>query len=104
VLAGDLIRLWAPLFVAIAVGAIWDGLRRALLGRLLLWLATLVLLVATVPGLFVVERHYGPGIYNTFASGGTWDIHRGNLFFVPGMALALAACIASAVRRQRKDS
>lgn len=72
VLVGALLLLWGPLFLAVAVGALWDGSRRALLGRVLLWIGTLLLLAVTVPGLFM----------------------EGNRFFVPGMVFAVAASVA----------
>jgi hypothetical protein len=72
VLVAALFQLWGPLFLAVAVGALWDGWRHALLGRLLLWIGTLLLLAVTVPGLFV----------------------GGNRFFVPGMVFAVAASVA----------
>jgi hypothetical protein len=77
-LVAALLRLWGPLFLAVAVGALWDGWRRALLGRALLWIGTLLLLAVTVPGLFL----------------------GGNRFFVPGMVFALAASVAAVVYRR----
>jgi hypothetical protein len=65
-LVAALLSLWGPLFLAVAIGTLWDGLRRALLGRVLL-------LGVTVPGLFV----------------------GGNRFFVPGMVFAVAASVAA---------
>jgi hypothetical protein len=78
VLVAALVQLWGPLFLAVAVGALWDGWRRALLGRALLWIGTLLLLAVTVPGLFV----------------------GGNHFFVPGLVFALAACVAAVAYRR----
>jgi hypothetical protein len=82
-LVAALFRLWAPLFLVVAVGAIWDGLRRAVLGRVLLWLGTLLLLAVTVPGLYFGR-----------------DLHRGNLFFVPGIVFALVASAAAVAYRR----
>ena len=98
VLVAALVRLWGPLFLAVAVGAIWDGRRRALLGRVLLWLATLLLLAVTVPGLFYVSTHFSSGINYANASTGTF---RGNLFFVPGIVFAVAASVAAVASRRQ---
>jgi hypothetical protein len=77
-LVAALLRLWGPLFLAVAVGAFWDGWRRALLGRVLLWLGTVLLLAVTVPGLVV----------------------GGNRFLVPGMVFALVASAAVVAHRR----
>jgi hypothetical protein len=77
-LVAALLSLWGPLFLAVTVGALWDGFRRALLGRALLWLGTLLLLGVTVPGLFV----------------------GGNRFFVPGMVFAVAASVTAVAYRR----
>ena len=73
ILVAALFQLWGPQFLAVAVGALWDGWRRALLDRVLLWIGTLLLLAVTVPGLYL---------------GGT-------RFFVAGMVFALKASMAA---------
>jgi hypothetical protein len=64
--------------VAVAAGALWDGWRRALLGRVLLWIGTLLLLAVTVPSLYL----------------------GGNRFLVPGMVFALLASVAAVAYRR----
>lgn len=70
--------LWVLPFLAVAVGAFWDGIRTSLAGRVVLWVGTVEVVVATAVGLF----------FGAF------------VMFVPGALLALAASgVAGAYRR-----
>jgi hypothetical protein len=72
------VLLWVLPFLTVTVGALWDGLRRSRSGRVVLWVGTGQVLVATAVGGFV----------------GTFGM------FLPGALLALVASMAARASRQ----
>jgi hypothetical protein len=70
--------LWVLPFLAIAVGALWEGTRESPSGRVVLWVGTVEVVVATAVGLF----------FGAF------------VMFVPGALLAIVASVAAGAYRR----